>query len=81
MFIKRMVLTPHFDFTITDKTKGRYWSVGTDLTFNFESLAWVSWPCSLGVTASYNGGSSFNPIQINGQGGRWHVGPVFSVTF
>lgn len=81
IFIKRMVLTPHFDFTITDKTKGRYWSAGSDLTFSLESLAWVSWPCSIGVTASYNGGCSFNNIQINGKGGRWHVGPVFSVTF
>ena len=86
LYIKRMVLTPHFDYTFIDpfassSVKGGLWSAGCSLTFNLESVVFISWPCSAGVTASYNGGKSFMLRDLEYNLSRWFVGPVFSVTF
>ncbi len=87
LYVKRMVLTPHFDFTVADPfdskspVRGNLWSAGCSLTFNFESVAWISWPCSAGVSASYNGGNMFEKYHKTYNLDRWFVGPVFSVTF
>ena len=87
LYIKRMVITPHFDYALIDPFKlkssvaGSIWSAGTSLTFNFESVAFIAWPCSAGVTASVNGGSSFEKYRKDYYQSRWFVGPVFSVNF
>ena len=87
LYIKRMVITPHFDCTLIDpfnrksSVAGSVWSAGGSLTFNLESVAFIAWPCSAGVTASVNGGSSFEKYKEAYDPGRWYVGPVFSVTF
>ena len=81
MFIKRMVLTPHFDYTHVADTGAAFWSAGGNLTFNLESIAWITWPCSLGISASYNGSNAFFQAQNSYGAQRFHIGPVFSVTF
>lgn len=93
LYIKRMVLTPHFDYTFVDpflpvgernytgSVYGGIWSAGCSMTFNLESVAWIAWPCSAGVTASFNGGPSFASYAEKYNAGRWFIGPVFSVTF
>ena len=87
LYIKRMVLTPHFDYTVVDPfdykspVRGSLWSAGCSLTFNLEAVAWIPWPCSAGVSASYNGGNMFEKYKKDYYLDRWSVGPVFSVTF
>ena len=50
-----------------------------------KTLLWIEWPCSVGITASYNGGfnGSFDRIlQSSGtKMGHFHIGPVFEVSF
>ena len=89
LYIKRLVLTPHFDYALMNMPKGTasnsnlgsLWSAGSSLTLGLESVAWISWPCSIGMTCSYNGGSSYDEYLGNAKGARWFFGPVFSVTF
>ena len=87
LYIKRMVVTPHFDYALIDpfnrksSVAGSVWSAGGSLTFNLESVIFIAWPCSAGVTASVNGGSSFEKYKENYNPGRWYIGPVFSVNF
>ena len=79
--IKRLVLTPHFDWTFFGKNS--LWSAGTDLVLDMHSILTLEWPCSFGVTFSYNGGPAFNSLAT--ESGitldRWHVGPTFNVSF
>lgn len=79
-YIKRLVLTPHFDFTFIGNTDS-LWSGGCDLALDMASLLGFGWPCTIGVTASYNGGASYQKYQNEFALGRWHIGPVFNVTF
>ena len=81
LFVKRMVITPHFDYTIVADTGAAFWSAGSELTLSLGSIAWISWPCSVGVTASYNGSNSFLQAQLSYGAERFHIGPIFSVTF
>ena len=79
--IKRLVVAPHFDYTfISDKG---LWSAGGELTLDLHSILTLEWPCSIGMTMSYNGGSAWNSIAE--QSGitldRFHIGPTFNVTF
>ncbi len=76
MYIKRLVLTPHFDYSIYNwftkmpavtglrdiPLNGDLWSAGATLSIDFRSLFWLEFPFSIGVTYSYNGGSAFGPI-------------------
>lgn len=84
LYVKRMVITPHFDFNLVEN-KPSLFSAGASLTFSLESVVFLTWPCSVGVTYSYNGG--FNgAFQTLGEKagieiGRHFVGPVFSVSF
>lgn len=83
LYVKRMVLTPHFDFNIIENTPALF-SAGLTLSFNLESVVFLTWPCSVGVTASYNGGfnNSFKTYSSQGLNlKRWFVGPVFSMSF
>ena len=79
--IKRLVLVPHLDYTFTGN--GNLLSAGGSLILDLHSILAFDWPCSIGVTASYNGGSAFNMISqgIGIQMKHYHVGPTFNVTF
>ena len=87
--IKRLVLTPHFDYLfmnpLSHKQSGApregLWSAGGTLAFNLESIFWLGWPCTFGVTASYNGGPSFEVYKEAFNARRYYVGPTFNVTF
>ena len=80
-YIKRLVLTPHFDYTFAGKYE--LYSAGCDLNFDLNSILWLGWPCSIGVTYSYNGGKSFEALRINTGSniGQHFVGPTFNVSF
>lgn len=83
LYVKRMVITPHFDLGLIEN-KPSLFSVGTSLTFNLESIVFITWPCSVGVSYSYNGGlnGSYKELQSKGLELQRHfVGPVFSVSF
>ena len=79
--VKRLVVAPHFDWTFTNE--GGLWSAGTELSLDLNSVLTLGWPCSFGLSASYNGGPAFQTlseasgIEIN----RWRVTPTFNVTF
>ena len=83
IYINQLVLTPHFDCSFFKG--GSLFSAGLSVTFNLETLVWIEWPCSIGVTASYNGSlnGSFNAISaMTGlQLSRFYIGPIFSVSF
>lgn len=81
MYIRRFVLTPHFDYSFFGRGTGLY-SAGADFAVNFRSLFWLEFPFTVGLTYSYNGGRSYGTMQKNGiPMGRHYVGPVFSVEF
>ena len=79
--IKRLVVNPHFDYTLA----GGYglFSAGAELILDMNSILTLEWPCSFGVTYSYNGGSGFNVFtqQSGVPAGRHYVGPTFNVSF
>jgi len=77
--IKRLVTYPHFDYTFIGK-KG-LWSAGLDLTADLHAIITLEWPCSVGVSFSWNGGSAWNLLSKNIEMSRWFVGPVFNVSF
>jgi len=80
-YIKRLVLTPHFDYMPAGGWN--LYSAGCDLTFDLNSILWLGWPCSVGVTYSYNGSPRFDALQ-NASGiaiGHHFVGPTFNVSF
>ncbi len=79
--VKRLCLTPHFDCTFVGGKN--LWSAGTELNLDLHSILTLEWPCTIGVTFSWNGGSGFGEISANSgmELGRYYVGPVFNVTF
>ncbi len=80
-YIKRLVLTPHFDYMPAGGWN--LYSAGCDLTFDLNSILWLGWPCSVGVTYSYNGSPRFFELQQNSgiNIGHHFVGPTFNVSF
>ena len=80
-YIKRLVLTPHFDYMFAGPDQ--LYSAGCALTFDLNSLLWLGWPCSVGVTYSYNGGPSFKSLSESSgiYLGHHYVGPTFNVSF
>ncbi|MBR2065244.1 MAG: hypothetical protein IJ971_11170 [Bacteroidales bacterium] len=79
--IKRLLLTPHFDATFY--SGNNLWSAGSDVELDMHSILTLEWPCTFGVTFSYNGGSAFESlIATSGmEAQRWYFGPTFNVTF
>lgn len=79
--IKRLVVNPHFDYTLA----GGYglFSAGAELILDMNSILTLEWPCSFGVTYSYNGGNGFDVFsrQSGIPLGRHFVGPTFNVSF
>lgn len=78
--IKRLELNPHFDFMVSDG-KTNLFSAGISAIFQINSIFWLSWPCSIGVTYSYNGGSLFHTYKDSTPLSHHFVGPVFNVVF
>lgn len=78
--IKRLVAYPHFDYTFAGGFGG-LWSAGLDLTADLHAIITLEWPCSFGVSFSWNGGSAWNQLSKSIEMSRWHVGPVFNVSF
>ena len=87
--IRRMVLTPHFDYTRMNglyntwqASESELWSVGASLTFDFRSLFWMGIRPTLGVTFSYNGGAMARFWRAEGADiPRFYVAPVISFSF
>ena len=78
--IKRLVVYPHFDYTFMGN-KG-LWSAGVDLTADLHAIITLEWPCSFGVSFSWNGGSAWNNLKANGISmNKWFLGPIFNVSF
>lgn len=78
--VKRLNLTPHFDYSFLDENG--LWSAGLDLTLDLEAIMTFEWPCTIGLTCSYNGGSALDEINQYGiQYKRWSIGPAFNVSF
>ena len=78
--IKRLVTYPHFDYTFVGKEG--LWSAGLDLTADLQAIVTLEWPCSVGVTFSWNGGSAWDRLTNNGISmDKWYLGPIFNVTF
>lgn len=78
--IKRLVTYPHFDYTFIGKEG--LWSAGLDLTADLHAIVTLEWPCSVGVTFSWNGGSAWDGLTSEGISmNKWFVGPIFNVSF
>jgi len=78
--IKRLVVYPHFDYTFAGRFGG-LWSAGLDLTADLHAIITIETPVSFGVSFSWNGGSAWNQLSKGIEMSRWHVGPVFNVSF
>ncbi len=80
LYARRMVLTPHFDFTTFGE--GNLWSAGMDVNFDLSAILWMKVPVSIGIRYDYNGGSAFNQYLTEGVAMDHHyVGPLFTVDF
>ena len=87
-YIQNFLLIPHVDWTgfeVTRNAKGAakssyLMSAGADFTVELGNLAWVPYPCSLGVSASWLGGPFFKTLAESAEDGRkpYYVGLVFS---
>ena len=81
VYIKRLCLTPHADYTRAGDTN--LMSVGSALTFDLNGLIWIGWPVSIGATYSYSGLADYNIVksQTGLDMSPHHVGAVFNVSF
>ena len=81
IYIKRLRLTPHVDYTRAGQTN--LLSVGSALTLDLSGIIWIGWPASVGATYSYNGLADFNLVksQTGIDMNPHHVGFVFNVSF
>ncbi len=79
--IKRLTLTPNFDYTYFSEKN--LWSVGTTLDLDLHSIFGLNFPITFGVKYSYNGGSVFEELSaIEGlKLNRHYVGPNFNLSF
>jgi hypothetical protein len=88
-YISHFLLIPHVDWTgfeVAADGKGKktaytsLMSAGADFTVELGNLAWVPYPCSLGVSASWLGGPYFKTLAESAEEGRkpYYVGLVFS---
>lgn len=76
LYIRNFVLTPHFDYT--GLGQGNLWSVGADLAAKVGYVFPVAADISIGVSASFLGGTWYG---YSGQDKNWYVGPVFDISF
>lgn len=76
-YIKNFLLTPHADFT---GLPGKYnlWSAGADFSASLARLFVLPFDASIGVSASYLGGTLY---EHTGQDKPWAVSLIFGVDF
>ena len=81
LYIKRLCLTPHVDFTRAGQTN--LMSLGSALTIDLNGIVWINWPASVGATYSYNGLADYNMIKSSTglDMDLHHVGFIFNVSF
>ena len=84
-YIKNFEITPHFDYTMFSLgkglTDGGLFSAGASIVAKLANLLWIPYDCSIGITASYNGGPSFNVIKNSGYPMDNHyIGFVFDIS-
>ena len=79
--IKRLVVYPHFDYTFIGNQG--LWSAGLDLTADLHAIITLEWPCSVGLSFSWNGGvnNTWNTLSDKIEMNKWFLGPVFNVSF
>ena len=78
--IKRLVAYPHFDYTFIGNSG--LWSAGMDLTADLHAIITLEWPCSFGLSFSWNGGAAWNTLTEKGISmNKWFLGPIFNVSF
>ena len=76
-YVKRAVVTPHFDWTIFNG--GGLYSAGITAQIEFGCFFWIGAPVSIGLTYSWNGGPSFESLAAeNISMNRYYIGPAFS---
>ncbi len=84
-YIKRMVITPHFDYTkynwATSAFSGNLWSAGATLAFDFGCLCWMKYSFELGISYHYSGGDAFKSLGSYVGMDHHYIGPVFSISF
>ena len=88
-YIRNFLLIPHVDwmgFGIARNGKGTpasssLVSAGADLTVELGNLAWIPYPCSIGVSASWLGGPYYKTLveAVNKDRKPYYVGLLFSV--
>lgn len=82
MYIKRLLVTPHFDYTFLGWKGNGLLSAGATFAIDFSDLLWLEFPFQIGVTYSFNAGNAFNSLKSSGLPlSRHYVGPVFSIDF
>ena len=84
-YIKNFEITPHFDYTMFSLGKGLkdggLFSAGASIVAKLANLLWIPYDCSIGITASYNGGPSFNIIKNSGYPMDNHyIGFIFDIS-
>lgn len=83
-YIKRLVLTPHADFSsfrIDNKYKNLF-SAGIDLSLDFGTFFWLTYPMSAGIRVDYSGGKGINEISgMDNIRNRFYIAPVFNISF
>ena len=87
-YLSHFLLIPHVDWTgfgLPRNGRGEALSsslvsAGADFTVELGNLAWVPYPCSIGVSASWLGGPYFKTLAESAEDGRkpYYVGLVFS---
>ena len=86
-YIRNFLLIPHVDGTGFPVTRNdrivlhSLVSAGADMTVELGNLAWIPYPCSFGVSASWLGGSYFDSLSEKDTNDRkpYYVGLLFSV--
>ena len=81
IYINRMVITPHFDYSFSAYPKMHLCSAGSSLTFQLGRLIWA-FPMEIGIDYCYNFGTLFSVMDENGSRVVRHsLKPVIKFSF
>ncbi|MBP5676299.1 MAG: hypothetical protein J6W94_04740 [Bacteroidales bacterium] len=75
-YIRSFLATPHFDFT--GFAEGNLWSAGVDIAANVGAFAGFAVDATIGVSASFLGGTWFGNTGLRKP---WYIGLVFDTDF
>lgn len=73
LYCTRGIVTPHFDWSYLNAFRGDLFSVGASFEMEFGCFFWVKMPVTVGITASYNGGS------LREGSKPYYVGALFNI--